>query len=171
MERSRVVSLVIKGKRRESYVSRITETWFVVLLYYSQFYRLVWQWWVVHNSRENSLCAYITFKYNIENEDGESSGVERKQKISTSTLFQVYMSKRSGLDSEKDLERKYNTTETLYKTCIRESNNVVEFPTRQMCETTDIYPVTDEIRRWWRQPVIMYWNWISMIEYIIRMNA
>jgi hypothetical protein len=90
---------------------------------------------VVHNYRELSVClrfVYITFKYNIENEDGEYSGVEQKQKKSTSTLVQVYMSKRSGLDLEKDLERKYNTTETLYMTYIRESNDVVEFPTRQM---------------------------------------
>ena len=100
------------------------------------------------------------------------------KKISNSRLVQVYMSKQSVMDAQKVLEKKYITTETLYKTYIREANDVVKLSTRQMSpvqqkkqklsgtsrmfrgtcalepqESEMIEPgefdaVTDEIRRW-----------------------
>jgi hypothetical protein len=54
------------------------------------------------------------------------------QKISNSRLVQVYMSKQPGMDTQKVLEYQYITAETLYKTYIREANDVVKLPTRQM---------------------------------------
>jgi hypothetical protein len=42
------------------------------------------------------------------------------------------MSKQSGMDAQKVLEHQYITAETLYKTYIREANDVVKLPTRQM---------------------------------------
>jgi hypothetical protein len=39
-----------------------------------------------------------------------------QQKISNSHLVQVYMSKQSGMDTQKVLEHQYSTAETLYKT-------------------------------------------------------
>jgi hypothetical protein len=83
------------------------------------------------------------------------------------------MSKQSGMDAQKDLEDQYITTETLYKTYIRETNDVVKLSTRQMSprktrklsgggrmfrcasalepevtESGKFYAVNDEIRRW-----------------------
>jgi hypothetical protein len=55
-----------------------------------------------------------------------------QQKISNSRLVQVYMSKQPGMDAQKVLEHQYITAETLYKTYIRETNDVVKLPTRQM---------------------------------------
>jgi hypothetical protein len=77
------------------------------------------------------------------------------------------------MDAQKVLEHQYITAETLYKTFIREANDVVKFPTRQMsprktqklsggsrmfrgasaleCEVTEAAEfdtVTDEIGRW-----------------------
>ena len=96
-----------------------------------------------------------------------------EQKISNSRLVQVYMSKQPGMDAQKVLEYQYITAETLYKTYIREANDVVKLPTRQMspsktqkmsggsmifrgssaleCEVTEAAEfdtVTDEIGRW-----------------------
>jgi hypothetical protein len=96
-----------------------------------------------------------------------------QQKISNSRLVQVYMSKQTSMDAQKVLEHQYITAETLYKTYIREANDVVKFPTRQMsplktqklsggsrmfrgasvleCEVTEsaeFDTVTDEIGRW-----------------------
>ncbi len=95
------------------------------------------------------------------------------QKISNSRLVQVYMSKQPGMDPQKVLEDQYITGETLYRTYIRESNDVVKLPTRQMSprktqilsggsrmfcgvstlesevtESPEFDAVTDEIRRW-----------------------
>ena len=53
-----------------------------------------------------------------------------QQKISNSRLVQVYMSKQPGMDAQKVLEHQYITTETLYKTYIREANDVLKL-TRQ----------------------------------------
>jgi hypothetical protein len=47
-------------------------------------------------------------------------------------LVQVCMSKQSGMDPQKVLEKQYITVETLYKTYIREANDVVKLSTRQM---------------------------------------
>ena len=83
------------------------------------------------------------------------------------------MSKQPGMDAQKVLEHQYITTETLYKTYIRETNDVVKLPTRQMSprkrqklsgggrmfrgasalepevtESGEFYTVNDEIRRW-----------------------
>ena len=80
------------------------------------------------------------------------------------------MSKQSGMDTQKVLEDQYITSETLYKTFIREANDVVKLPTRQMSprktqklsggsrmfralegevtDTAEFDTVTDEIRRW-----------------------
>ena len=83
------------------------------------------------------------------------------------------MSKQAGMDAQKVLEHQYITAGTLYKTYIREANDVVKFPTRQMSpyktqklsggsrmfqgastlesevtETVEFDAVTDEIRRW-----------------------
>ena len=83
------------------------------------------------------------------------------------------MSKKSGMDAQKVLEDQYITAETLYKTYIREANDVVKLPTRQMSprktqklsgggrmlrgvsdlepevtESGEFYAVNDEIRRW-----------------------
>jgi hypothetical protein len=55
-----------------------------------------------------------------------------EQKISNSRVVQVYMSKQPGMDAQKVLEHQYITVETLYETYIRESNDVVKLPTRQM---------------------------------------
>jgi hypothetical protein len=77
------------------------------------------------------------------------------------------------MDAQKVLEHQYITAETLYKTFIREANDVVKFATRQMsplktqklsggsrlfrgasaleCEVTEsaeFDTVTDEIGRW-----------------------
>ena len=77
------------------------------------------------------------------------------------------------MDAQKVLEHQYITTETLYKTYIREANDVVKLPTRQMSprktqklsggsrmfrgasalegevtDTAEFDTVTDEIRRW-----------------------
>jgi hypothetical protein len=96
-----------------------------------------------------------------------------QQKISNSRLVQVYMSKQPVMDAQKVLEYQYIISETLYKTYIREANDVVKLPTRQMspsktqkmsggsmifrgasaleCEVTEtpeFDTVTDEIRRW-----------------------
>ena len=54
------------------------------------------------------------------------------KKISNSHLVQVYMSKQTGMDAQKVLEKQYITAETLYKTYIREANDVVKLSTRQM---------------------------------------
>ena len=54
------------------------------------------------------------------------------QKISNSRLVQVYMSKQPGMDAQEVLEDQYITAETLYKTYIREANDVVKLSTRQM---------------------------------------
>ena len=95
------------------------------------------------------------------------------RKISNSRLVQVYMSKQPGMDAQKVLEHQYITAETLYKTYIREANDVVKLPTRQMSprktqklsggsrmfrgasslegevtDTVEFDTVTDEIRRW-----------------------
>ena len=83
------------------------------------------------------------------------------------------MSKQPGMDAQKVLEHQYITVETLYKTYIREANDVVKLPTRQMSprktqklsggsrmfrgasvlegevtDTAEIDTVTDEIRTW-----------------------
>ena len=83
------------------------------------------------------------------------------------------MSKQPGMDVQKVLEDQYITGETLYKTYIRETNDVVKLPTRQMSprktqkmsggsmifrgafdlecevtETAEFDTVTDEIGRW-----------------------
>ena len=83
------------------------------------------------------------------------------------------MSKQPGMDAQKVLEHQYITAETLYKTYIREANDVVKLPTRQMSprktqklsggsrmfrgasalegevtDTAEFDTVTDEIRRW-----------------------
>jgi hypothetical protein len=42
------------------------------------------------------------------------------------------MSKHPDMDDQKVFKKKYITVETLYKTYIRESNDVVKFVTRQM---------------------------------------
>ena len=42
------------------------------------------------------------------------------------------MSKQPGMDAHKVLEKQYITVETLYKTYIREGNDVVKLSTRQM---------------------------------------
>jgi hypothetical protein len=77
------------------------------------------------------------------------------------------------MDAQKFLDHQYITAETLYKTFIREANDVVKLPTRQMsplktqklsggsrmfrgasaleCEVTETVEfdtVTDEIGRW-----------------------
>jgi hypothetical protein len=44
------------------------------------------------------------------------------------------MSKQPGMDAQKVLEHQYITAESLYKTYIRESNDVVKLPTRQMSQ-------------------------------------
>ena len=54
------------------------------------------------------------------------------KKIWNSRLVQVYMSKQPGMDAQKVLEKQYITAETLYKTYIREANDVVKLSTRQM---------------------------------------
>ena len=54
------------------------------------------------------------------------------KKISNSRLVQVYMSKQCCMDTQKVLEKQHITAETLYKTYIRESNDVVKLSTRQM---------------------------------------
>ena len=96
-----------------------------------------------------------------------------QQKISNSRLVQVYMSKQSDMDAQKVLEYQYITAETLYKTYIREANDVVKLSTRQMSprktqklsgggrmfrgasalepevtESGEFHAVNDEIRRW-----------------------
>ncbi len=53
-------------------------------------------------------------------------------KILNSRLVQVYMSKQPDMDAQKVLEDHYITVATLHKTYIRESNDVVKLPTRQM---------------------------------------
>ena len=88
------------------------------------------------------------------------------------------MSKQTGMDAQKVLEKQYITAETLYKTYIRETNDVVKLSTRQMSsdqqkkqklsgtsrmfrgasalesqesemtEPAEFDAVTDEIRRW-----------------------
>ncbi len=55
-----------------------------------------------------------------------------EQKISNSRLVQVFMSKQPGMDAQKVLDHQHITAETLYKTFIRETNDVVKLPTRQM---------------------------------------
>ena len=42
------------------------------------------------------------------------------------------MSKQTDMDAQKVLEKQYITAETLYKTYIREANDVVKLSTRQM---------------------------------------
>jgi len=54
------------------------------------------------------------------------------KKISNLHLVQVYLSKHPDMDDQKVLEKQYITTETLYKTYIRESNEVVKLLTRQI---------------------------------------
>ena len=83
------------------------------------------------------------------------------------------MWKQPGMDAQKVLEDQYITAETLYKTYIRETNDVVKLSTRQMSpwktqklsgggrmfrgasalepevtESGEFYAVNDEIRRW-----------------------
>ena len=83
------------------------------------------------------------------------------------------MSKQPGMDAQKVLEHQYITAETLYKTYIREVNDVVKLSTRQMSlrktqklsggsrmfrgasalesevtEAAEFDTVTDEIGRW-----------------------
>jgi hypothetical protein len=60
-----------------------------------------------------------------------------EQKISNSRLVQVYMSKQPGMDAQKVLEHQYITAETLYKTYIREANDVVQLPTPQMLSVSE----------------------------------
>jgi hypothetical protein len=96
-----------------------------------------------------------------------------QQKISNSRLVQVFTSNQSDMDAQKVLDHQYITVETLLKTYIREANDVVKLPTRQMsprktqklsggsrmfrdassleCEVTEAAEfdtVTDEIGRW-----------------------
>jgi hypothetical protein len=47
-------------------------------------------------------------------------------KISNSRLVQVYVSTQSEMDTHEVLQHQYITTEILYKTYIRESNNVLK---------------------------------------------
>jgi hypothetical protein len=56
----------------------------------------------------------------------------RQKNIAFERLVQVYMSKQPDMEDQKVLEKQYITTETLYKTYIRESNDVVKLPTRQI---------------------------------------
>ncbi len=87
------------------------------------------------------------------------------------------MSKQPGMDTQKVLEDQYITVETLYKTYIREANDVVKLPTRQMSphqkkkqklsgtsrmfrgaralesesemtESSEFHAAVDEIRKW-----------------------
>ena len=91
-------------------------------------------------------------------------------KKSNSRLVQVYMSKQSVMNTNKVLQYQYSVEETLYKTYIRESNDVLKMTTPRMSspkkqtisggfrgvsvlesevtETTDFDTVSDEIRRW-----------------------
>ena len=50
-------------------------------------------------------------------------------KTSNSRLVQVYMSKQPGMDASKVLQHQYSTAETLYKTYIREGNDVLKLTT------------------------------------------
>ena len=101
-----------------------------------------------------------------------------RQKNIKFALGSSIMSKQSGMDAQKVIEKQYITAETLYKTYIRESNDVVKLSTRQMSpvqkkkeklsrtsrmfrgasalepqesemtEPVEFDAVTDEIRRW-----------------------
>ena len=51
------------------------------------------------------------------------------RKISNLRLVQVYMSKQSGMDAQKVIQRQYITAETLYMTYLREANDVLKLTT------------------------------------------
>ncbi len=53
-------------------------------------------------------------------------------KMSNSRLVQVYMSKQPGMAVRKVLQYQYSTTETLYKTYIRDANDVLKLTTPRM---------------------------------------
>jgi hypothetical protein len=83
------------------------------------------------NEEANSLHKCTVREYHVLDK-WDAGGTPSQQKMSNSRLVQVYMSKQPGMDTQKVLEYQYITAETLYKTYIREANDVVKLPTRQM---------------------------------------
>jgi hypothetical protein len=82
----------------------------------------------------------------------------------------VYMSKQSGMDTQKVLQSQYITEQTLYMTHLREANDVLklttsrQFPRKkkkfsggfrgvsalesEVAESSEFHAFSDEIRRW-----------------------